>query len=582
MQAFAQSFSALAANDGTQNISLSGGTEPEILKSVRVTAGFLQFAGVEPILGRGFRLEEDSPGGAPVAMISADLWQRRFAGDPHVAGKTVTLAATTFTIIGVLPPRFQFPFPNIDVWMTAPAEEPLINARSRELSPFLAVVGRLKPGVTIDQANAEMKVLRHQYALAHPAMLDGKPQAVEVKPLKDELVAKIRSMLLMLFGAVGFVLLIACANVTSLLLARACSRSREFAVRSALGAARTRLIQQLLVESFILSFAGGALGFLLAAWALGAIAHLNAFQLPRIEEIHLDFGVLAFTAALSIFTGVLFGLAPSLGASRPDLMSTLRASGELAAKGVPRRILAAVNTRGLLVIGQIALSVVLLIGAALLVESIARLRNIDVGFNPANVLTMSLSLPPLRYDTDQKRRAFYEALLQGVEALPGISGATAALAVPMLGYPGTPVQNASQPPLRLNERPIEVIMNVTPGYFRTFQIPVKRGRDFNSHDTAESQRITVIDEGLARQFWPSYPKGLDPIGQRIFIGGINPKPAEIVGIVANVRQALEGNAWPGTVYVPFSQQAPQSAILAIRTEATPCDSLPQSANKSAI
>lgn len=521
------------------------------------------------MLGRTFRPGEDSPGGAPVALISADLWQRRFVGDPHIAGKTVTLAATTYTVIGVLAPHFQFPFPNIDVWMTAPAEEPLMNPRSRALSPYLTIVGRLAPGVTVEQANAEMKVIRHQYALAHPAMLDGKPRPVEVTPLKDDLVANVRSMLLMLFGAVGLVLLIACANVASLLLARASSRSREFAVRSALGAARARLIRQVLAESVLLSSAGGALGVLLAAWALRAIARISAFDLPRVAEIHLDWSVLAFTAGLSLATGVLFGLAPSLSASSPDLMSTLRASGELAAKGVPRRILTALNARGLLVVGQIALSIVLLIGAALLVESIAHLRNVDVGFNPSNLLTMSISLPPLRYDTDQKRGAFYEGLIQGVEASPGIRSVALALIVPMMGYPGTPVQDATQAPLRLNERPIEVIMNVTPGYFRTLQIPLKRGRDFNSHDTADSQRVTVIDEGLARQFWPSYPNGPDPIGQRLFIGGINPKPAEIVGVVANVRQGLEGNSWPGTVYVPFAQQAPQSATLALRTEGDP-------------
>ena len=569
MKAAAHSFTELAAYYGPENITISGRSEPEVLRAARVSAGFLRMVDAEPLLGRTFRPEEDAPGGAPVAMISADLWQRRFAGDPRTVGQTATLAATTYTIIGVLPAHFQFPFPNLDIWMTAPAEEPLINPKSRVLSPFLTIAGRLKPGVSIEQASAEMKVLRHQYALAHPAMLDGKLRPVEVTPLKDDLVANVRSMLLMLFGAVGLVLLIACANVASLLLSRASSRSREFAVRSALGAARARLIRQLLAESVLLSSAGGALGVLLAAGALRAIVRSDAFQLPRVSEIHLDWTVLAFTAALSISTGVLFGMAPSLGASRPDLMSTLRASGELAAKGVPRRILAALNARGLLVAGQIALSIVLLIGAALLVESIVHLRNVNVGFNPSNLLTASISLPPLRYDTDQKRAAFYDGLVQSIEASPGIRGAAVAWTVPMLGYPGTPVQDASQPPLRLNERPIEVIMSVTPGYFRTLAIPLKRGRDFNSHDTVDSQRVTVIDEGLARQFWPAYPHGPDPIGQRLFIGGIDPKPAEIVGVVANVRQALEGNAWPGTVYVPIAQQAPQSAMLSIRTEGDP-------------
>jgi putative ABC transport system permease protein len=433
----------------------------------------------------------------------------------------------------------------------------------------LTLVGRLKPGVTIEQANAEMKVLRHQYALAHPAMLDAKPKPVEVTALKDQLVADVRSMLWMLFGAVGLVLLIACANVAGLLMARASARRREFAVRSALGAARGRLIRQLLAESVLLSLAGGALGVLLADWALRAIPKITVLDLPRAGEIQLDWTVLAFSAALSIATGMLFGLAPSLGASRPDLIATLRASGDAGRQGTPRRILAVLNIRGLLVVGQIALSTVLLIGAALLVESIAHLRHVDLGFNPSHLLTLRITLPPLRYDTDQKRAVFYEDLIRGVEALPGVQSGVAAMVLPMTPQPGTPVQNAAQAPLRLNERPIEAIWGVMPGFFRTFEIPMKRGRDFDAQDREDSERVTVIDESLARQFWPAYPRGLDPVGQRVFIGGINPKPAKIVGIVANVRQGLAGNAWPGTVYLPFTQGAPQSAMVAIRTEGDP-------------
>jgi len=569
MQAAAHSFTQVGAFVGPENVTLSGGAEPEVLRGIRVSAGFVRIPGVEPMLGRSFRPEEDSPGGAPVAMISAELWQRRFGGDPQIAGKTATLATTAYTIIGVLPPQLQFPFPDVDVWLTAPSEEPLIPPKSRALSPFLTIVGRLRPDASIEQANAEMKVIRRHYALGHPAMLDAKPRTVEVTAMKDTLVANVRSMLLMLFGAVGLVLLIACANVACLLLARATSRSREFAVRSALGAARSRLIRQLLAESIVLSFAGGALGVLFAAWSLRAIRSITAFELPRAGEIHLDWIVLGFSAVLSIATGVIFGLAPSLGASRPDLMTTLRASGGSASQGAPRRILANLNVRGLLVVGQIALSIVLLIGAALLVESIARLRHVDVGFNPANLLTMRISLPPLRYDTDQKRAAFYQGLIRGAEASPGVHSGVAALYLPMMGYAGTPVQDATEARLKLNERPIEAIVTITPGYFRTLEIPLRRGRDFSAKDDQDSQRMTIIDESLARQFWPSYPSGEDPVGKRLLIGGTNPKPAEIVGVVADVRQRLEGNTWPGTVYLPFAQGAPQSAIFAIRTEGDP-------------
>lgn len=569
MRATARSFAELGAYVGPENVTLSDGAEPEVLKGVRVSANFLRGLGVEPMLGRTFRAEEDSASGAPVAMISADLWERRFGADPRIAGKTATLASATYTIIGVLPPHFQFPFADLDIWLTAPTEEPLIIPRSRALSPFLTVFGRLKPGVTMQQADAELKVIRHQYAQAHPAMLDAKARPVEVTAMKDELVADVKSMLWMLFGAVGLVLLIACANVAGLLMARASARTREFAVRSALGAARSRLIRQLLAESVLLSLAGGVLGVLLAAWILRGIPKITAFDLPRAGEIQLDWVVLGFTAALSIATGMLFGLAPSWGASRPDLLVTLRASGEAGSQGAPRRILAALNLRGLLVVGQIALSIVLLIGAALLVESIAHLRHVDIGFNPSHLLTVRVTLPPLRYDTDRKRAAFYDALIQRVDALPGIHGAVAAAVLPMMGQPGTPVQNAAEPPLRLNERPIAGIRNVTPGYFQTLEIPLRRGRDFKGQDREDSQRVTIVDENLARQFWPSYPRGLDPVGQRVFIGGINPKPVEIVGIVADMRQGLDGNAWPGTVYQPFAQGAPQSALFAIRTDGDP-------------
>ena len=569
MRAQSRSFTELGAYVGPENITLSGEAEPEVLKAVRVSAGFLKVPGVQPMLGRSFQRGEDAAGGAPVAMISANLWERRFAADLHIIGKTAILASTAYTIIGVLPPGFAFPLPEVDIWMTAPSEEPLMDPRSRALSPYLTVFGRLKSGVSIQLANAEMKVIRHRYALAHPAMLDAKPKPVEVTAMREALVASVSSMLWMLLGAVTLVLLIACANVAGLLMARASSRTREFAVRSALGAPRSRLVRQILAESVLLSIAGGALGVMSAEWALRAIPRLTAFELPRAGEIQLDWMVLAFTAALSIATGTAFGLAPSLGASRPDLMTTLRASGKAGDRAPQRRILSILNLRALLVTGQIALSIVLLIGAALLIESIAHLRHVDLGFDPSRLLTLRVTLPPLRYDTGEKRNAFYSSLIGSTEALPGIRSGAAAAFLPMMGQPGTPVQNAAQPLLRLNQRPIEAIMNVTPGYFRVLKISFQRGRDFNAQDRDQSQRVTIIDESLARQFWPNYPRGIDPVGQRLYVGGIDPKPAEIIGVVADVRLSPMGNAWPGTVYLPFSQGAPQSALFAIRTEGDP-------------
>jgi predicted permease len=452
--------------------------------------------------------------------------------------------------------------------MTAPSEWPLMNPKSRFDSPFLSLFGRLKPGVTLQQANAELQVIRRQYARAHPDMLDAKPKKpVEVTAMKDDLVGEVRSMLWMLLGAVGFVLLIACANVASLLLARATARSREFAVRSALGAARMRLIGQLLAESVLLSLAGGILGVLLAAWILRAIPLITSFDLPRAGEIHLDSMVLGFAVALSIATGVVFGLAPSIGASRPDLIQVLRAGGPAANQGSHRG--GGLNIRSLLLIGQVALSIVLLIGVALLIKSVSNLRGVDVGFNPSHLLTMQIPLPPLRYDTNQKRASFFEELLQRVGPLPGVRGATAAMFLPMMGYAGTPVQDAAKPPVLLNERLIATYWAVAPGYFRTLGIALRRGRDFTQRDTADAQRVAIIDEALARHFWPAYPAGLDPIGQRLLIGGVNKKPGEIVGIVAHVHEQLENSAWPESVYVSLAQNAPPFAMLAIRTTGDP-------------
>ncbi len=566
----ARSYTAIGAFTGMESVTLAGRPEPEVLPAARVSANFLQILGLDPLLGRGFLPAEDRPGGPPVAMIGAELWQRRFNGDSQIVGKTVNLSGTPYTIVGVLPPRFQFPSAGVDVWMTAPAEWPLMPPKSRALSPFLTVFGRLKPRIDLEQANAEMKVIQRRYALAHPAMLDAKPKSpVRVTPMKDVLVANVRSMLWMLFGAVGFVLLIACANVANLLLVRANSRSREFAVRAALGAARSRLVRQLLAESILLSSAGGLMGVLLAWWSLRAIPSLPAFDLPRAANIHLDWIVLGFAAALSLSTGVLFGLAPALGASRPDLIRVLRAAGGAAGEGIPRRILPGLTASGALVVGQVALSIVLLIGAALLMQSVANLRGASLGFNPANLLTTRISLPLARYDTDRKTTAFFDELLRRVNSTPGVRAAAAANVLPMMEYPGTPVQEAAKPPLKLNERPIATILTVTPGYFRTLRIAIARGRDFSERDTAGAPRVAIVDETLVRLFWPAYPGGKDVIGQRLLVGGVNPQPAEIVGIVPHVHQTLEDATWPQTVYVSFAQAPQQSAMLAIRTAGDP-------------
>jgi putative ABC transport system permease protein len=563
MRAGQRSYSDIGAFfNGLENVTLSGGAGPEVLKQARVSANFLRILGVEPALGRSFLPEDDLPGAPGMAMISTGLYQRRFSGDPAIVGRTMMLGATPFTIVGVLPSGFQFPFSGADVWVTRSGEH-MNNA-----SPLLAVFGRLRPGVTVEQASAELGVLTHQYAMAHPGMLDAKPGApARVTPLKDQLVADVRSMLWMLFGAVGFVLLIACANVASLLLARASSRAREFAVRAAVGAARSRLIGQLLAESVVLASGAGILGVLLARWSLSGIARMTALQLPRTEEIRLDALVLAFALALTVTTGVLFGLVPSLGASRPDLASVLRAGSGPANPAGSRRVALWFSARGLLVVGQVALSMVLLIGATLLMETLAHLSRVDPGFNPANLLTMRISLSPTRYDTDQKRAAFFDDLLRRVESLPGVRAATATLTIPMTGFPMTPVQPADQALLKLNERHFAAIQFTTPAYLRTLEIPLRRGREFTARDGQSAPPVAMINESFARLFWPAYPKGVDPVGRFIRIG-INPKPFEVVGIVADVHQGLDTDPM-AAVYRPWDQTPAPSGALTLRTEGDP-------------
>jgi putative ABC transport system permease protein len=569
--AAAADFAELGAYTRQENVTLAGASEPEILRAVHVSANFLRILKVTPICGRDFRPEEDSAGAPPVAMISADLWRRRFGSEPRISGKTAIIDSAPFTIAGVLPEHFQFPAAGLDVWMTAPSYVPSIPAKSRALSPYLTIFARLKPGFTFAQADARLRVIRRQYAMAHPEMLDAKAKRpVELTPMKEELVANVRSMLWVLSGAVGFVLLIACANLATLLMSRSASRQSEFAVRSALGASRRRLVAQLLSESILLSLPGGILGVLLAAFCLRAVPHMTAFQLPRAPEIRMDWAVLAFAAALSLAAGIVFGLAPSLAASRLDLMQMLRASGEAPRISTRFRSSLLLTGRSLLSMAQVALSVVLLIGAALLIQSVASLRGVAVGFNTADLLTVDLDLPPLRYNTDRKIGLFFGELCRRVALLPGVRGVAAALSLPMMDYPGIPVQDAAKPVTKLNERLIAKFFPVTPEYFHTLGIPLKRGREFSEHDTKDTQRVAIIDESLARRLWPSYPRGLDPIGQRLLVGGVNPNPAEIVGVAASVKQNLDDRRdWQESVYVSFLQSPAPNAVLAVRTARNP-------------
>jgi putative ABC transport system permease protein len=562
MKSAAQSYAELGDYlNNAFDVTLSGGAEPEVLKGISISANFLEILEAQPLRGRSFRPEEDTAGGAHVAMISEALWRSRFDGDPEILSRTVILTGIPYTIIGVLPRDFRFPLPGIDVWITRPME--FVNTTS----PLLAVFGRLNPGATIQTANAELTVLNQHYRIAHPGMLDGKTNPVErVVPLKDRLVDNVRSMLWILFGAVAFVLLIACANVASLLLARGALRAREFAVRAAIGATRLRIVNQLLTECVTLSVLGGIVGVLLARGILIALSRMTALDLPRAAEIKLDSWVLAFAVLVSIATGVLFGLVPSLSASRPDLAAMLRASGEAGSLIGKKKVALGFSARGALVIAQIALSMILLIGVALLMQSLARLNGVNPGFNTSHLLTLHITLSPARYATAQKQTAFADELVRRVQSLPGVRSAAAALSLPMTPFPMTPVQLANQPPLPLNQRPLAAIQNVSTAYFHTLEVPLKRGREFSDRDDAQAPFTAIINESLARLLWPAYPNGLDPVGQRILIGA-RPQPVEVVGIVADMHQVLETDSSPA-VFRPFDQYPVVSAFL-VRTSGDP-------------
>lgn len=573
LRAAARSYSDTGVLSSAEEISLTGSGEPEVLHAQRVSDNFLSILGVAPALGRSFLPAEDRTGGPNVVMLSMRLWQRRFAANPAILGRAITLAGVSYTVIGILPPRFSFPSADqsldggIDLWITRPLEWSAMPVKSRPLSPYLHIFGRLKPGVSIDQASEELAVLNRQYAAAHPAMLDAKPELLVGRPrirtLADSLVTDVRTPLLLLTGAVGLLLLIVCANVASLLLARAATRAREFAIRGALGAGRARLLRQLLTESTVLSLLGGVLGTLLAWLALDGIRAATALTLPRSSEIRLDPSVFSFALALSLFTGILFGLAPALSAFRRDLVAVLQ--GNIATR-ISRHFVW--TPRGLLVTGQVALSLILLVSAGLLLQSLAHVYQVDPGYRPDHVLTMSVSLAPAVYDTDAKRAAFYSELVERVEAVPGVEHASVTLTLPTTGWAGTPVRIAGRPEVPLNRRPIAIIQQISPGYFGTLSIPLERGRAFTIHDDATAPLVAIIDASLARRFWPLYPHGEDPIGQHLLIGS-HKDLIEIVGIAATVRQ--QGNdvdPMPG-FYLPNAQQPPQSVMLMLRTKGDP-------------
>ena len=522
------------------------GDHPELVQGIHVTQRYFALFGAPILLGRTFTQQEDSPNGGHVVVISYGLWKRRFGGDPNIVGKSLSLGNIPYTILGVVGKSF-YTDPPADLWL--PFQ---FDPNSSDQGHYFLVAGRLKPGVVLAQANAQMKLAADQFRRRYPNMLDPK-ESYGVQPLRDAIVSDVRSSLFVLIGAVAFVLLIACANVANLLLVRATGRKREFAIRSAMGAGRVRIIRQLLTESILLSVTGGVLGLILGFVGVRALLALNPGDIPRIGEhgaaVGIDWRVLLFTLGISIFTGILFGLFPAIGASRPDLNSTLKESTNRTGTGFRQS-----KARSLLVVSEVSLALVLLIGAALLIRTYVALRNVNPGFNPHHVLTMEMSLTGDRYQKTAGVALLIRDARERLNAIPGVEASASSCCIPLEGGFGLPFNIVGRPTGKSPYTGGAGWMSASPGYFSVFKIPILQGRDFTPQDTTGAPGVVLINEAMAKQYWPKQ----NPIGQQIIIGkGVGPEfeePArQIIGVVGDVRDGgLNRNPRP-LMIVPQSQ-----------------------------
>jgi putative ABC transport system permease protein len=540
-------FQDVAAYDfGGPGFNLTGAV-PEQVHGIHVSEAYFRLFGAPVILGRTFTPQEDSPNSGHVVVISYGFWQRKFGGNEHIVGTTISLSNEPYTIVGVLGKSFVTD-PASDLWV--PFQ---IDPNSTNLGHYFLVAGRLKPGVTVAQANAQLKLAANQYRHLHPEDL-GPKDSFGVQPLRDSIVAGARTSLLILLGAVAFVLLIACANVANLLLVRATGRKREFAIRAAMGAGRLRIIRQLLTESIVLSLVGGILGLVLGFVGVRALLALSPHDLPRIGEhgagIGVDWRVLAFTLGISFLTGVLFGLFPAIGVSRTDLNSTLKESSNRSGTGLRHN-----KARSLLVISEVSLALVLLIGAALLIRTFLALRAVNPGFDPRGVLTLRMSLTG---DLYLKTAGMAQLSHDGRErlcAIPGVEASAFTCCLPLEGGYGLPFNIIGRPPdPKSPYNGGAGWMSASPGYFSVFHIPILRGRDFTEQDTGSAPLVVLINETFAKKYWP---KG-DPVGQQLLIGkGVGPQfaegPRQIVGVVGDIRDGGLNNEPRPLMIVPVTQ-----------------------------
>jgi putative ABC transport system permease protein len=534
---------------------LSGESEPERVPAAFVTASFFPVLGAKPAIGRSFLYEEDREGKDRVAVISHALWQRRFGADKGVVGRQISVSGESTTIIGVMPADFEFMQP-VDMWRPLAVEM----TSERRDNRYLQVLARLKPGVSIEQAQSQLNTITER--LGQSYVETNSNWGARLTGLHDLMVAGVRPALLLLLGAVGFVLLITCANVANLLLARAAARQKEIAVRAALGASRMRVVRQLLTESLLLSTVGGGVGLLLGIWLTDFLVSISPANTPRLESVHLDASVLLFTLGVTFVIGLLFGLAPAWQASRVNLNEALKEGGRGFSEGWRRN-----RVRKVLVISEVALSLMLLIGAGLLIKSFVLLRSTDAGFNAENVLTMRISLPSLKYKGKQKAE-FFERLAESVAQLPGVEAVGATLSLPLNGS-NYSVGRSFIPegrPLTPEESINASYSVTTPGYFGAMKIPLVAGRQFTERDRGDAPQVVIVNETLARRYFPNETA----VGKRIKIWRDEQFPREIVGIVGDTKtDVLEGEASP-QMYVPHAQDASWGGMsLVVRSTAKP-------------
>ncbi|MFN0088199.1 MAG: ABC transporter permease [Blastocatellia bacterium] len=552
-----QVFEGVAGYTGGSG-TLTGRGEPQRIFAPSASANFFSVLGVKPARGRLFRAGEDKPGAERVTVLTYGMWQRMFGGDPAVLGQSLTINGNGYTVVGVLPPNFQFALRPADLWLPY---QPSQNQLTRRFMHGTNMIARLREGVSPERARSEISVIAGRIQQDHAESHAG--TGVVVIPLQEQVTGSVRPMLLALLGAVAFILLMVCANVASLLLARAISRQKEMAVRAALGATRGRVIRQLLTEAALLSLLGGLGGLLIASWGMDAlVAALPETQLnamPFLKSLRIDGVILGFAFALSLLTGIVFGLAPALQASRQDLHEMLKEGGRTSAGEGRQRL------RGALVVTQIALAVVLLVGAGLMLKSLWRLMQVDIGFDPRNVLTMSVALPAGKYTEASRVLGFYDQLKDRIGSLPGVAGAGAIDRLPLL--PGNTTRfvidgEPAQPPGQETEANFRV---ADASYFQTIGVPLLHGRFFSDRDNADAARVVIINRTLADKM----PGGRDPVGRRLAFPGFPDQTTEIVGVVGDVKITGLDQAVKPVLYVPFLRNAPLATSLVVRTLSDP-------------